>query len=170
MTDNRTTELREKLDALGIEHFDYDKGGRTQTMWESPEDMRHFTYETAANPAKTAKLIIEWFPTPEQAIAATLGCEYIDKIFTVLEPLIMRERWSGIVGYEPKGDSIIRALPKICDAALSVDARYDAGFANGVKATLQQLEGIMNDKWSSSLTKVENIEEWIDEQWKEYEL
>lgn len=75
MTDNRTTELREKLDALGIEHFDYDKGGRTQTMWESPEDMRHFTYETAANPAKTAKLIIEWFPTPEQAIAATLGSE-----------------------------------------------------------------------------------------------
>ena len=73
MTDNRTTELREKLDELGIEHFDYDKGGRTQTMWESPGDMRHFTYETAANPAKTAKLIIEWFPTPEQAIAATLG-------------------------------------------------------------------------------------------------
>lgn len=73
MTDNRTTELREKLDALGIEHFDYDKGGRTQTMWESSEGMRHFTYETAANPAKTAKLIIGWFPTPEQAIAATLG-------------------------------------------------------------------------------------------------
>ena len=73
MTDKKSTELREKLDELGIEHFDYDKGGRTQTMWESPEDMRHFTYETAANPAKTAKLIIEWFPTPEQAIAATLG-------------------------------------------------------------------------------------------------
>ena len=73
MNDNRTTELREKLDELGIEHFDYDKGGRTQTMWESPEGMRHFTYETAANPAKTAKLIIGWFPTPEQAIAATLG-------------------------------------------------------------------------------------------------
>ncbi|MBR2804122.1 MAG: hypothetical protein IKE20_03120 [Eggerthellaceae bacterium] len=75
MTDNRAIELREKLDESGIEHFDYDKGGRTQTMWESPEDMRYFTYETAANPAKTARLIIEWFPTPEQAIAATLGSE-----------------------------------------------------------------------------------------------
>lgn len=50
------------------------------------------------------------------------------------------------------------------------DATYNAGFDNGVKATLQQLEGIMNDKWSSSLTKVENIEEWIAEQWKEHEL
>ena len=80
MTDNRAIELREKLDELGIEHFDYDKGGRTQTMWESPGDMRYLTYETAANPAKTAKLIIEWFPTPEQAVAATLGnptCEYV---------------------------------------------------------------------------------------------
>ena len=84
MTDNRTTELREKLDELGIEHFDYDKGGRTQTMWESPEGMRHFTYETAANPAKTAKFIIGWFPTPEQAIAATLGngtCEVIGSYY-----------------------------------------------------------------------------------------
>ena len=73
--DNRTTELREKLDELGIEHHDFDKGGRTQTMWKSLEDTRHFTYETAANPAKTARLVIEWFPTPEQAIAATLGSE-----------------------------------------------------------------------------------------------
>lgn len=50
------------------------------------------------------------------------------------------------------------------------DAAYNAGFDNGVKATLQQLEDIMNDKWSSSLTKVENIETWITEQWREYEL
>ena len=49
------------------------------------------------------------------------------------------------------------------------DEIYNAGFDNGVKATLQQLEGIMNDKWSSSLTKVENIEEWIAEQWRGYE-
>lgn len=49
------------------------------------------------------------------------------------------------------------------------DEIYNAGFDSGVKATLQQLEGIMNDKWSSSLTKAESIEEWIDEQWKEYE-
>lgn len=73
MTDNRTTELREKFDALGIEHFDYDKGDRTQTMWEAPDGKRHFTYETSDNPAKTARLVIAWHPTPEQAIAATLG-------------------------------------------------------------------------------------------------
>lgn len=73
MTDNRTAELREKLGALGIKHFDYDKGGRTQTQWEAPDGKRHFTYETSNNPAKTARLVIAWHPTPKQAIAATLG-------------------------------------------------------------------------------------------------
>lgn len=76
MTDSKTaTELREKLDALGIEHHDFDKGGRTQTMWEAPDRNRHFTFETFDNQAKTAKLTISWFPTPEQAIAATLGSD-----------------------------------------------------------------------------------------------
>ena len=82
MTDSNATELREKLDALGIEHFDFDKGGRTQTMWESPDSNRHFNYETFNNEAKTSKLTISWFPTPEQAIAATLGageCEIDDE-------------------------------------------------------------------------------------------
>ena len=51
----------------------YDKGGRTQTQWAAPDGTRHFTYETYNNPSKTAKLVISWFPTPEQAIAATLG-------------------------------------------------------------------------------------------------
>lgn len=78
MSDNRTTELRDKLDALNIEHFDYDKGGRTQTQWEAPDGKRHFTYETSNNPAKTARLVIAWHPTPEQAIAATLGNETCD--------------------------------------------------------------------------------------------
>ena len=73
MSDNRTTELREKLDSLSIEHFDYDKGGRTQTQWEAPDGKRHFTYETSGSPAKTVRLVIAWHPTPEQAIAATLG-------------------------------------------------------------------------------------------------
>lgn len=79
MTDNRTIELRVKLDELGIEHFDYDKGGRTQTQWEAPDGERHFTYETSNNQAKTARLVIAWFPTPEQAIAATLGKEKAGK-------------------------------------------------------------------------------------------
>lgn len=46
---------------------------------------------------------------------------YVEKIFTVLEPLIMREKWSGLVGNEPKGESIIRALPKIYVDAMSAD-------------------------------------------------
>lgn len=89
MTDNRATELREKLDALGIEHFDYDKGGRTQTMWEATDGKRHFTYETQDNPAKTAKLVISWFPTPEQAIAATLGYETssVDEALALLDEM-----------------------------------------------------------------------------------
>ena len=80
MNDNRTTELREKLDELSIEHFNYDKGGRTQTQWEAPDGKRHFTYETSDNPAKTARLVIAWHPTPEQAIAATLGSERIAEL------------------------------------------------------------------------------------------
>jgi hypothetical protein len=75
MTDGNATELREKLDALGIEHFDFDKGGRTQTIWESPDRNCNFEYETFDNEATTSKLTISWFPTPEQAIAATLGSE-----------------------------------------------------------------------------------------------
>ena len=46
---------------------------------------------------------------------------YVEKIFAVLEPLIMREEWSGLVGNEPKGESIIRALPKIYVDAMSAD-------------------------------------------------
>ena len=68
-----TDELRKLLEEHGIKHFDYDKGGRTQTQWAAPDGTRYFTYETYDNPSKTAKLVISWFPTPEQAIAATLG-------------------------------------------------------------------------------------------------
>lgn len=100
MSDNRTTELREKLDVLGIEHFDYDKGGRTQTQWEAPDGKRHFTYETSNNPAKTARLVIAWFPTPEQAIAATLGSER-EK---ALEELV--QDWQALYEYPDYGDCI----------------------------------------------------------------
>ena len=68
-----TERLRAMLDELNIKHFDFHKGGWTQTQWEAPDGNRHFTYETYDNPAKTAKLVISWFPTPEQAIEATLG-------------------------------------------------------------------------------------------------
>ena len=41
---------------------------------------------------------------------------------------------------------------------------YNAGFDNGVKATLQQLEGLI-----ARGDGLADIEAWIDEQWKEYE-
>ena len=120
MTDSKTAteRLREMLDALNIEHFDYDKGGRTQTQWEAPDGKRHFTYETSNNPAKTACLVIAWHPTSEQAIAATLGSDR-DKV-------------------------------------------YDAGFTNGVKATLQQLDGLLMQTDSAV-----EIQAWVDRQWEE---
>lgn len=59
----------------------------------------------------------------ERRLAMTDAIEagYVEKIFTVLEPLIMREKWSGLVGNEPKGESIIRALPKIYIDAMSAE-------------------------------------------------
>lgn len=80
MSESSTTILRRMLDERSIKHFDYSKSGWSQTQWEAPDGNRHFTYETYNNPAKTAKLVISWFPTPEQAIAATLGngeCENV---------------------------------------------------------------------------------------------
>lgn len=39
---------------------------------------------------------------------------------------------------------------------------YDAGFSNGVKATLQQLDGLIHDG-----ADVDEIQGWIDRQWEE---
>ena len=80
-----TDELCKLLEEHGIKHFDYDKGGRTQTQWAAPDGTRHFTYETYNNPSKTAKLVISWFPTPEQAIAATLGTPISADLRTALD-------------------------------------------------------------------------------------
>lgn len=44
------------------------------------------------------------------------------------------------------------------------DEIYNAGFDNGVKATLQQLDGLLI-KTDSAV----EIQAWVDEQWKEYE-
>jgi len=45
------------------------------------------------------------------------------------------------------------------------DEVYNAGFDNGVKATLQQLYGLLSETDDAA-----EIKAWIDEQWKEYEL
>lgn len=42
------------------------------------------------------------------------------------------------------------------------DDLYDTGFANGVKATLQQLYGLLHD-----YPTVDDIEAWADRQWEE---
>lgn len=39
---------------------------------------------------------------------------------------------------------------------------YDAGFSNGVKATLQQLDGLIHEG-----ADVDEIQGWIDRQWEE---
>lgn len=68
MTDNRTTDLREKLDALGIEHTDASyKRKAPITAWHS--NGATFCFVESSN---QIDLHIE-NPTPEQAIAATLG-------------------------------------------------------------------------------------------------
>lgn len=41
---------------------------------------------------------------------------------------------------------------------------YDEGFDNGVKATLQQLDGLLMRTDSAV-----EIQEWVDRQWEEYE-
>ena len=44
------------------------------------------------------------------------------------------------------------------------DEIYNAGFDNGIKATLHQLDGLLV-KTDSAV----EIQAWVDEQWKEYE-
>ena len=71
MTDNRTTELREKLTERGIEYTTNDHMGAYETSWNG---------FTAMQLTPGAKLIMT--VTPEQAIAATVGngtCENANK-------------------------------------------------------------------------------------------
>lgn len=62
MTDNRTTELREKLTECGIEYTAKDHLGAYETSWDG---------FTAMQLTPGAKLMMVF--TPEQAISATLG-------------------------------------------------------------------------------------------------
>ena len=64
MTDNRTTELREKLTERGVEYTTNDHMGAYETSWNG---------FTAMQLTPGAKLIMAF--TPDQAIAATLGSE-----------------------------------------------------------------------------------------------
>ena len=68
MTDNRTTELREKLDALGVEHYDTEH----MTEWHDARGLKWNYFSNGENTDLTLETPWEGC-TPEQAIAATLG-------------------------------------------------------------------------------------------------
>ena len=82
MTDNRTTELREKLDKLGIKHLDSDLPYNKQTRWNRGAggwgacyvEITHGSILPADSIIDNCTLRI-YDCTPEQAIAATLGSE-----------------------------------------------------------------------------------------------
>ena len=79
MTDNRTTELREKLDKLGIKHLDSDLPYNKQTRWNRGAggwgacyvEITHGSILPADSIIDNCTLRI-YDCTPEQAIAATL--------------------------------------------------------------------------------------------------
>lgn len=60
---------------------------------------------------------------------------------------------------EEAADTIISLRNRLQDAE---DARYDAGFENGVKACLQQLDGLIREG-----ADVDEIQGWADRQWEE---
>ena len=81
MTDNRTTELREKLTERGVEYTTNDHMGAYETSWNG---------FTAMQLTPGAKLLMVF--TPDQAIAATVGSgEPMEKRVLLLEKLL--DRW-----------------------------------------------------------------------------
>lgn len=68
MTDNRTTELREKLDALGVEHYDTEH----MTEWHDVRGLKWNYFSDGENTDLTLETPWEGC-TPGQAVAATLG-------------------------------------------------------------------------------------------------
>ena len=70
---------------------------------------------------------------------------------------------------EQAADTILELREKAQLSVAERDESYNLGFDSGTMAFMHQVEGIMRDKWSSNDTKVENIRELLDEQWREYE-
>lgn len=81
----------------------------------------------------------------------------------------LREKADLLDGLEGM-DNLVRMLREAADTIISLrdrlqdaeDARYDAGFKNGVKACLQQLDGLIHEG-----ADVDEIQGWIDRQWEE---
>ena len=85
----------------------------------------------------------------------------------------MSERGSAIGFDYGMGLGLVDAARMIREAADTIeslrdrlqdaeDARYDAGFENGVKACLQQLDGLIYEG-----ADVDEIQAWVDRQWDE---
>ena len=62
-------------------------------------------------------------------------------------------------------DTIESLREKAQDNITERDEVYNAGFDNGVKACLQIIDGYLAYPYSAA----ENIQKWVDEQWREYE-
>ena len=79
---------------------------------------------------------------------------------------------NGVTWYGLRRDGSIELLThyltpeQAVAATVGRDEResYDAGFASGVKATLQQLYGLLHE-----YPTLDEIEAWADSQWEEYE-
>lgn len=65
----------------------------------------------------------------------------------------------SIYGHNIEPEQVVAAT-----LGIDRDEVYNAGFDNGVKATLQQLDGLLSETDDAS-----DIKAWIDEQWKQYE-
>lgn len=81
----------------------------------------------------------------------------------------LREKADLLDGLEGM-DNLVRMLREAADTIISLrdrlqdaeDARYDAGFDNGMKACLQQLDGLIHGG-----ADVNEIQGWVDRQWEE---
>ena len=95
MTDNRTTELREKLDEAGIEYEICDMPSNAQTYWGDWCFMEPLDAKPHTLGAQCELTLIP--ATPEQAIAATLGSERekaLEELVRDAYWLIVRAIWS----------------------------------------------------------------------------
>ena len=148
--DNRTTELREKLREHDVE-YEPTKFSSLQTTFIA-NGIEWIVTEREA----TGELFVE--PrhglTPEQAIAATLGNNMQMQPRCVDCGTLLSDELRCTLCAEKLNAKLVSDR----------DAIYNAGFDNGVKATLQQLEGLI-----ARGDDLADIEAWIDEQWKEYE-
>lgn len=139
MTDSKTAteRLRELLDARGVEWSDSSDENLRHTTWN---DMNCWFNEF---PDGWTAWGMAMRGTPEQAIAATLGSDDVRAA----------DYWHRMF------DEHMRECTTL---GFDRDEVYDAGFTNGVKATLQQLDGLLMQTDSAV-----EIQAWVDRQWEE---